>query len=555
MLAKPVPNTFKTSAEIAAVMTDETGSGPLVFADSPTLRFHRAQNKYNAKGQSNRFAGNNGFGQGAVGFATPQMSAEVAGTRTSDTLFTRTAGTWIADALVGQYAFSYVAGTPITGIWLPITANTTTTLTINGTLQATGTGVMTCPWNPTQAAYAQGQGAAAFMGACFDGESVWLAPYNSSNLVKVNPATGAMTAYAHGQGAAAFAGACFDGESVWLAPRNSSNLIKVNPATGAMTAYAHGQGADAFTGACFDGESVWLAPLDSSNLIKVNPATGAMTAYAHGQGAAAFMGACFDGESVWLAPYNSSNLVKVNPATGAMTAYAHGQGAAAFAGACFDGESVWLAPRNSSNLIKVNPATGAMTAYAHGQGAGAFAGACFDGESVWLVPYNSSNLVKVNPATGAMTAYAHGQGADAFTGACFDGESIWLAPFYSSNLVKVNPAGFGRKRQHQNWNITASRALNTTYTNPSPDRSLLVMATVRCAITVAAGNAYVQGKADTSTPPTTVASGIVGIQAGLLNEDNTFQICFVVSQGMNYRIDSAVTNGTVILGTWFEINL
>src|SRR4030067_495378 len=315
------------------------------------------------------------------------MSAEIAGTRTSDTLFTRTAGTWVASALVGQYAFSYVAGTPITGVWLPITANTTTTLTVNGTLQATGTGVMTCPWKPIQSTYAHGQGAGAFVGGCFDGESVWLVPYSSSNLVKVNPATGA------------------------------------------------------------------------------------------------------------------------------------------------------------------------MTAYAHGQGAGAFAGGCFDGESVWLVPYSSSNLVKVNPATGAMTAYAHGQGAGAFYGGCFDGESIWLAPSGSSNLVKVNPAGFGRKRQHQNWNITASRALNTTYINPSPDRSLLVMATVRCAITVAAGNAYVQGKVDTSTPPTTVASGIVGIQAGLLNEDNTFQICFVVSQGMNYRIDSAVTNGTVILGTWFEINL
>src|SRR4030067_298173 len=399
------------------------------------------------------------------------MSAEIAGTRTSDTLFTRTAGTWVASALVGQYAFSYVAGTPITGVWLPITANTTTTLTVNGTLQATGTGVMTCPWKPIQSTYAHGQGAGAFVGGCFDGESVWLVPYSSSNLVKVNPVTGAMTAYAHGQGAGAFAGGCFDGESVWLVPYSSSNLVKVNPATGAMTAYAHGQGAGAFYGGCFDGESVWLAPLDSSN------------------------------------------------------------------------------------LVKVNPATGAMTAYAHGQGAGAFVGGCFDGESVWLVPYNSSNLVKVNPATGAMTAYAHGQGADAFTGACFDGESIWLAPFYSSNLVKVNPAGFGRKRQHQNWNITASRALNTTYTNPSPDRSLLVMATVRCAITVAAGNAYVQGKVDTSTPPTTVASGIVGIHAGVLNEDNTFQICFVVSQGMNYRIDSAVTNGTVILGTWFEINL
>ena len=37
MLATPVPNTFKTSAEIAAALSDETGSGPLVFADSPTI--------------------------------------------------------------------------------------------------------------------------------------------------------------------------------------------------------------------------------------------------------------------------------------------------------------------------------------------------------------------------------------------------------------------------------------------------------------------------------------------------------------------------------------
>ncbi|MFZ2524420.1 MAG: hypothetical protein WAW87_03805, partial [Candidatus Ferrigenium altingense] len=219
----------------------------------------------------------------------------------------------------------------------------------------------------------------------------------------------------------------------------------------------------------------------------------------------------------------------------------------------FDGESIWLVPNYSSNLVKVNPATGAMTTYAHGQGAPAFVGGVFDGESIWLVPLSSSNLVKVNPATGAMTTYAHGQGATAFIGGVFDGESIWLVPLSSSNLVKVLPPRGRRKRQ--SVSATVARALNTTYANPSPNSPLMVIATVRCIITVAGGNAYVQGKADASSPPTTVASGIVGVESGLLNEEGTFQIMFVVPQGCNYRLDSSVTNGTATLGTWMEVNL
>ena len=85
---------------------------------------------------------NDGLGSGANAFNTPQMQAEVAGTRTSATVFTRTSGTWTANALVGQYAFSYAAGSPSTGVWLPITANTTTTITVSGTLHATGTGTI-----------------------------------------------------------------------------------------------------------------------------------------------------------------------------------------------------------------------------------------------------------------------------------------------------------------------------------------------------------------------------------------------------------------------------
>lgn len=103
-------------------------------------------------------------------------------------------------------------------------------------------------------------------------------------------------------------------------------------------------------------------------------------------------------------------------------------------------------------------------------------------------------------------------------------------------------------------NVTASRGLNTTYSNAT-GRAILVMATVRCVVTLAAGSATVQGKADGLATPTTVVSGLVGIQSGLLNEDNTHQAAFVALAGQNYRLDSVVANGTATLGSWFEIGL
>ena len=102
--------------------------------------------------------------------------------------------------------------------------------------------------------------------------------------------------------------------------------------------------------------------------------------------------------------------------------------------------------------------------------------------------------------------------------------------------------------------LDATRALNTTYTNTSASL-LLVLATVRCAITVAAGNAYVQAKMDTATPPTVAASGLIGIEAGLMGEDNSFQITFIVNPGGTYILSSTATNGTVTLGKWFEFPL
>ena len=100
---------------------------------------------------------------------------------------------------------------------------------------------------------------------------------------------------------------------------------------------------------------------------------------------------------------------------------------------------------------------------------------------------------------------------------------------------------------------TGSRALDTTYTNSDTYRSMLVVVTLRCAVTVATGAAWVIAKSDSSTPPTTAVSGNVGIETGLLNEDITVQLTFVVAPGKTYKLISTQTNGTVTMQFWGEM--
>jgi hypothetical protein len=98
-----------------------------------------------------------------------------------------------------------------------------------------------------------------------------------------------MTLFSAGGVANKFNGGVFDGQSVWLVPTNSANIVKVNPATGGMTSYAHGMGAGAFQGGIFDGQNIWFVPTGSASLVKLRSqefgrvsATPAVAVYASG---------------------------------------------------------------------------------------------------------------------------------------------------------------------------------------------------------------------------------------------------------------------------------
>ena len=383
-----------------------------------------------------------------------QSAVAISGS-TGGSVFTTSSGdSWITNALVGQYAYSYNSSSLYSGVWSKILSNTTNTLTISGSFYSTTNSIYTALYNPISATYVPAGNTYGIMGCCFDGESIWFGADWQTYNWKLNIATGVATGFAHGQSTAGFfTTCCFDGENVWFAPNTyQTNLCKVNVATGATAAYAHGETGNAsiFTGCCFDGANIWFSAANAANNVKINVATGIITKYSHGLGtnAAAFAGCCFDGTNVWFAPVNSSNILKINVTTGATAIYAHGQGTSAFSSCCFDGTNTWFAPLNSSNILKINVTTGATATYAHGQ-TGPFYGCCFDGANVWFAPNSSANILNINVSSNTLSTYLHGMGNNTFFGCCFDGNSIWFCPFSGTTVLRLDLPQQGRNRNYK----------------------------------------------------------------------------------------------------------
>ncbi|MDD3813312.1 MAG: hypothetical protein PHZ02_01590 [Desulfocapsaceae bacterium] len=98
-----------------------------------------------------------------------------------------------------------------------------------------------------------------------------------------------------------------------------------------------------------------------------------------------------------------------------------------------------------------------------------------------------------------------------------------------------------------NSNVTASKSLNTLYNNYNSE-SMEVFVTARVQISLGGGIGYFWGNASGN-----YASGKVGIESGLMSEDNTLQLVFIVPPNSNYTVDSSQTNAVVTLEDWREV--
>ena len=294
------------------------------------------------------------------------------------------------------------------------------------------------------------------IGIIFDGESLWVMPYDSDYIIKVNPADGSMVNLPHGSVHNAMSrGGVWDGRYVWTVPCRADYIRRIDPNDNSITKYSHGQGIFAFEGGCFDGKLIWYAPLRTNNLCSIDPfASSGVDLQAYPlETPALYSLTCptFDGENIWCMPLETDYILKFdpeNPSSGNHIKYDIGPNTHCYE-TVFDGQNIWTYSNNTAKLMKISTLDDSITYYPSTSGDTRY-GMSFDGKHIWLMPNGNdlerSNIIKVDPnhpESGNWARFPVGSG-NAYVSAAFDGENIWTLSNNGNKLYKIRPQEFGR---------------------------------------------------------------------------------------------------------------
>ncbi|MDI4644252.1 S-layer homology domain-containing protein [Cohnella hashimotonis] len=328
------------------------------------------------------------------------------------------------------------------------------------------------------------KGTFAFSGGVFDGQNVWMIPYQADGVLKIDKDSAAMSVYKDWPsgfvktpptGTIAFSSGVFDGQSIWMIPYSADRVIKVDKDTGVMTGYNNWPagttsiGITAFSGGVYDGHNIWLVPAAVNKVVKLDPTTGAMTGYDSWptgfNGAGGFRGGLFDGRYVWLIPSSANQVVRLDPATGAMVGYSVWPGGFdksknSFSGGVLAGQYLWMFPASgngTNETVKLKTSSGEMTAYSDWPSDLAsasyyrrFSGGTFDGQSIWMAPstQQGKTVLRIDKDSGAMTGYSDWpssfvpSGTNMFSGGVFDGKRIWLVPMQATQVIVLQTKSY-----------------------------------------------------------------------------------------------------------------
>eukprot|EP00759_Apiculatamorpha_spiralis_P023336 PhF_6_TR27151/c0_g1_i1/m.39657 len=276
-----------------------------------------------------------------------------------------------------------------------------------------GGAVLSLPSNDTsQGTFVTG-GAFAGGVSIMNNRYIILAPYFHSSVVRLDTLTSEMVGFNQwpidfAKGKTSFVGAVYDGVSVWLVPYEATHLIKVNPNTGSIqTGYnkwpstPNSIGSPKYCGGIYDGRNVWLVPSNGDSVIRVDPA-GNMLAieinyfrennYARRNEQGAIHDP--DKSNIWgwaMGPWSNRLSAISRPPS---------QTFCAFAGGIFDGQRIWFVPWNYvDNIVALNivfPWNVAVFKWPSfiAPSAKAFQGGVTNGIDVWFVQRRSSAPVK-----------------------------------------------------------------------------------------------------------------------------------------------------------------
>jgi hypothetical protein len=305
-----------------------------------------------------------------------------------------------------------------------------------------------------------------FGGGAYDGRYIWMAPAETSTVVKLDTETGLMTSYdswptGFVKGNGAFGDAVFDGDSVWLIPSLADRVIQIDPTNGAMTGYQNwpsglSGSAPRFSGGVFHDGALWLIPSNANQIVRLDKSSGTMTGYAAWPSGFSlqgydFAGGVFDGQFIWLIPSRADRVIRFDPATGAMEGYnawPNGLNRAgyAFSGGIFDGNgNVWLIPYSANQIVKLNTSDGEMTGYSDwpsgfDKSGSLLTGPAFDGRSIWVKPSGDGRFLQIDTVTGEISGHyaPAGDYIGSFRKGIFDGLNLWLVPSSASEVLRLS---------------------------------------------------------------------------------------------------------------------
>lgn len=285
------------------------------------------------------------------------------------------------------------------------------------------------------------QGAEMYRGAIFDGESIWLVPGASGKLAAYSR-EGELRTISLPESVSAgtsYCGGTFDGDNIYLAPYDADAILQIDPDTDEITLLRdYDKGGNKYKGAVFDGEFIWFIPSSGKEVLCMS-SLGEIKEYeipAALPAENAFAGAVLCHEKIYFVPDGYNGLVVLNRNTGEFTLEKTGEISGSYCGGVFDGEYVYFIPNSGGRLLRVNYETGTHDSIALPEELSAsFSGGAFDGRYIWLAPNSGQTVVRYDIYANEYSLYQLEDTDAKYFGGAFDGKNIWLAPYSGTDSV------------------------------------------------------------------------------------------------------------------------
>jgi len=283
-------------------------------------------------------------------------------------------------------------------------------------------------------------------GLAYGDGSVWAVDSADNTLVRINPATHAVTAPIQ-VGAAPSAVTVTPGGNVWVANSGDGTVSRVNAAASKVVQTISVGNVPV---AIASGPSgVWVANQGDDTVQRINPATDL-------PGSPISVGARPDGiavgpDAVWVANGLDGTVTRIDPVTGQPSGPIFvGAGPA---GIAVTPSAVWVANSLDLSVTKIDPVTGRVTdTITVGDGPDAIV-AGHDG--VWVGDQNDATLDRVDPVTGqvasktflgssphglALTSAGVWVAARPFAAASHRGGTLTVASSQPAGTTSIDPA-------------------------------------------------------------------------------------------------------------------